>query len=88
MTRGRMRVARSAAWLCALLSGCDLAPPYRPPSPILPAQYQASRPFVVARPQDQFARGRWWRMFGDAVLDRLEQQLDAENPDLQAAQEP
>ncbi len=89
MTRGRVRAERVAACLCAiaLLSGCDLAPPYRPPSPILPAQYQGSRPFVLARPQDQFGRGRWWRMFGDAVLDRLEQQLDADNPDLQAAQE-
>ena len=69
------------------LSGCDLAPVYQPPHPILPASYQGSGPFVVARPQDQLARGPWWRMFGDPVLDRLEDQLDAGNPDLQAAQE-
>ncbi len=98
MTRRRVRARRAAAWPCAkallgaalscgLLSGCDLAPAYRPPAPILPAQYQGARPFVLARPQDQLGRGPWWRMFGDAVLDRLEQQLDADNPDLQAAQE-
>ncbi len=71
----------------ALLSGCDLAPLYRPPHLLLPAQYQGSAPFKVARPQDQLVRGPWWRMFGDPVLDQLEDQLDANNPTLQAAQE-
>lgn len=71
----------------AALSGCDLAPVYRQPDLILPAAYQGSGPFVVAQPQDQSLRGPWWRMFGDPVLDRLEDQLDAANPNLQAAQE-
>ena len=84
-------VARSSRKLSlsvlALLSGCDLAPTYRPPHLILPADYQGSGPFVVARPQDQLARGPWWTMFGDPILDRLEDRLDADNPTLQAAQE-
>lgn len=71
----------------ALLSGCDLAPAYHPPQPILPASYQGSKPFVLARPQDQLPRGPWWRLFGDPVLDRLETRLESGNPDLQAAQE-
>ncbi len=54
---------------------------------ILPASYQGSGPFVVARPQDELPRGPWWRLFGDPVLDRLEAELDASNPDLQAAAE-
>ena len=68
----------------ALLSGCDLAPLYAPPHLILPAQYQGSAPFEVARPQDQLARGPWWRLFGDPVLDRLEAQLVVDNPTLRA----
>ncbi len=70
-----------------LLSGCDLAPFYRPPTFVLPASYRGTGPFEVAQPQDQLPRGAWWRMFGDPVLDRLEQQLDAGNPTLQAARE-
>jgi outer membrane protein, multidrug efflux system len=69
-----------------LLSACDLAPIYSPPNMILPAQYQGSGPFVVAHPQDQLARGPWWRVFGNTELDRLEAQLDAANPNLQAAE--
>ena len=89
MTHCLRRRARHLACLTGLvlLSGCDLAPSYRPPHLVLPASYQGSGPFVVARPQDQLPRGPWWRMFGDPVLDRLEQQLDASNPTLQAAAE-
>ena len=54
---------------------------------ILPASYQGSGPFVVARPQDELPPGPWWQLFGDPILDRLEAELYAENPTLQAAQE-
>ena len=78
-------------WACVtalgLLSGCDLAPLYRPPSFVLPASYRGTGPFEPARPQDGLPRGAWWQMFGDPVLDRLERQLDAGNPTLQAARE-
>lgn len=69
------------------LAGCDLAPPYHPPQMILPASYAGSGPFHTAAPQDQVPRGPWWEMFGDPVLDRLEQALDAANPTLAAAAE-
>ncbi len=86
--RGRRLLLSTPVLLSGvLLSGCDLAPTYRPPQLILPATYQGSGPFVVARPQDQLARGPWWTLFGDTVLDRLEDRLDADNPTLQAAQE-
>jgi NodT family efflux transporter outer membrane factor (OMF) lipoprotein len=71
----------------ALLTSCDLAPRYQPPAPILPASYHGSGPFVVAQPQDQAPRGPWWRIFADPVLDRLERQVDANNPTLAAAAE-
>ncbi len=69
------------------LAACDLAPVYRPPHFILPASYQGSAPFKVGRPEDALARGPWWRLFGDPVLDRLENQADAINPNLQAQAE-
>jgi len=70
-----------------LLSGCDLAPVYHAPQMMLPADYRGSGPFVRANPQDQLARGPWWQMFNDPELDRIEKELDAANPDLQAAEE-
>jgi NodT family efflux transporter outer membrane factor (OMF) lipoprotein len=68
----------------AALCGCDLAPTYRPPHYILPASYKGSGPFTVAHPLDAASRGPWWEGFNDPLLNQLEQQLTAENPDLDA----
>ncbi len=54
---------------------------------VLPASYQGSGPFVVARPRGELPPGPWWRLFGDPLLDRLEAELNAQNPTLEAAQE-
>ena len=69
------------------LCGCDLAPPYRPPHYVLPANYQGSPPFAVAHPLDALPRGPWWERFDDPTLTQLEQKLTAENPDLAAMAE-
>jgi multidrug efflux system outer membrane protein len=42
----------------------------------------------VAQPEDGLSpRGDWWTLFGDEQLNRLEEQLQRENPTLQAAAE-
>ena len=81
-------MTRPAAGLGALLvAGCNLAPAYNPPRFVLPASYQGSAPFHVAQPGDGLPRGRWWRLFADPVLDQLEEQAEAINPNLQATEE-
>ena len=72
----------AALLLLGLLSGCDLAPSYVPPHDVLPAAYQGSGPFTVAHPADSLPRGPWWELFGDPLLDRLEAEAVAGNPDL------
>ncbi len=78
--------ARCAGWLLlalpGLLAGCDLAPRYEPDRFVLPASYQGSGPFALARPGDAVPRGPWWALFGDPLLDRLEAQAVAGNPTL------
>lgn len=54
---------------------------------IVPASWHGSSPFVEARPSDAEIRTDWWRLFREPVLDRLEMQAMAANPDLQAAAE-
>ena len=79
--RARGALPLAAALLCGL-SGCDLAPPYRPPHTLLPDSYAGSGPFRRADPADTLPRGPWWELFGDPLLDGLEQQATADNPDL------
>ena len=78
--RWASRVA--AAVLLGMGGGCDLAPEYPPPHYLLPDGYAGSGPFGRATPADTLARGPWWALFGDPLLDRLEVQATADNPDL------
>jgi multidrug efflux system outer membrane protein len=80
-----MRLFRACLLLgVGALSGCDLAPHYQPPHFIVPASYQGANGFSVAVPADTLNRGPWWELFGDPVLDRLETEASANNPELQA----
>ncbi len=71
-----------------LLGGCDLAPVYETPHFLLPDSYRGSEPFVVAHPGAELSkREDWWTLFGDPLLNQLEEQLAQANPTLQAAAE-
>jgi multidrug efflux system outer membrane protein len=69
----------------ALLSGCSLAPKYRPPPPPDVSSYKEAGDWMPATPADAQPRGPWWEAFGDPALNDLQQQLSESNPDLQAA---
>ena len=70
----------------ALLAGCSMAPHYAPPVTVTPAAYkEAPQGWTVATPQDATARGNWWTMFGDPVLDGLEARIETASPTLAAA---
>jgi outer membrane protein, multidrug efflux system len=80
--------ARAALIGSLLLSGCNLAPVYKPPHFLLPDSYQGTPPFEVAHPDQELApRGDWWTLFNDPELTQLEARAAKENPTLQAAAE-
>jgi multidrug efflux system outer membrane protein len=69
---------RLAIVLAALLAGCAVQPDYRRPAVELPAAWKESAP--------RFADdGRWWKVYGDAALDRLVEEALAQNRDLALA---
>jgi NodT family efflux transporter outer membrane factor (OMF) lipoprotein len=87
---------RSGLLLLALtLSACssdwlphvDLAPPYEPAQFVVPTSWHGASPFIEAKPLDGDLRPDWWQLYDDPVLNRLEEQAMAANPDLQAAAE-
>ncbi|WP_447965861.1 efflux transporter outer membrane subunit [Nitrospira sp. Ecomares 2.1] len=92
-------IFRSHPWRFALLlltlnlPGCswfpavDLAPSYEPPQYVVPASWKGASPFVEANPSDEELRPDWWQLFNDPILNSLEEQAMAANPDLQAAAE-
>lgn len=80
-----------ACVVSAGLAGCSLAPHYKVPDVAAPTAYKealkddAAGTWQPALPAEAAARGEWWKVFGDAVLDDLESQAMAGNVDLAAA---
>jgi len=87
------RILAAAMALTLALTGCnavphfDLAPAYEPVELVVPDSWRGSGPFMKARPSDAELRLDWWKLFHDPVLNKLEDQAMAANPDLQAAAE-
>ena len=70
----------AAALLATALSGCNLAPHYRPPTTVpIPAQFKEAPGWSAATPSDAVAKGEWWLLWGDPVLDALEAKVEASN---------
>ena len=70
----------------ALLAGCMVGPNYvRPSAPTTPAFKEADG-WAPAEPADATPRGDWWTVFGDPVLNQLEQQVVVSNQNLAAAE--
>jgi NodT family efflux transporter outer membrane factor (OMF) lipoprotein len=84
--RGRLgRTARTGLGaLLALLSACTVGPNYHRPSAPLSAHYKEG--WTPARPAEAVARGPWWSIYDDPVLDSLEQRIDISNQNLKAAE--
>ncbi len=78
------RTTLLASALC-LSTGCTVGPDYRRPQEPLPSAFKEAGPWKQAAPSDLIARGDWWTIFGDPVLDQLEADALHGNPRLQAA---
>ena len=82
-----------------LLTGCKpVGPDYRRPAYTAPAAYkETGAPSVVpppnpaggswtpANPSDGMLRGKWWEIFGDPQLNKLEERIATDNQALQQA---
>ncbi|HXS07705.1 MAG TPA: efflux transporter outer membrane subunit [Rhizomicrobium sp.] len=70
---------------CALLAGCSLAPDYKVPQTAAPAAFKETGVWNQAVPSDDMPRAAWWRLYGDATLNGLEERVEASNPTLAQA---
>lgn len=80
-----MQAKPCAALILAMLSGCSMAPDYRPPEMQVPAQFKEAEGWTAAQPMDHMPRGSWWEAFNDPVLNDLERRAEEASPTLSAA---
>lgn len=81
------KAIRHLAWLIPVFAGaCAVGPDYRRPSPTAPERFLAIRGSPISlTPSDDARLSRWWRAFGDPILNRLIRQAFANNLDLKVA---
>jgi NodT family efflux transporter outer membrane factor (OMF) lipoprotein len=77
-----------AAALCtaSLLAGCAVGTDYSKPEVETPAAYKEAGDWVLAKPADAVAKGKWWEVFNDPVLNGLAEQVTVSNQTLAAAE--
>ena len=82
-----MTKLRALATLPAILAlaSCSLAPPYHTPSAPVPPSFKEAPGWQPAAPADAVAKGQWWLLFDDAVLNGLEARVAINNQNVAAA---
>ncbi len=70
----------------SLLAACSVGPNYARPSAEVPAAYKELAGWKRAQPQDHIPRGKWWAIFGDPVLNSLEEQVNISNQSIAQAE--
>lgn len=68
-----------------LLGACTLGPQYQRPEIAVPPVYREDAPWKEAAPADHLPKDDWWRMYGDATLDALQNEARLANQDVAAA---
>ena len=72
--------------MAMLAAGCMRAgTDYVRPKAAFPAAFLETGPWKEAAPSDEVIRGKWWEIYGDPVLNRLEEQAAASSPRVQGA---
>lgn len=76
----------ATATATALLAACahPVGPDYHAPQAVLAAHWSDAG-WHEAQPADDSARGPWWQLYQDPVLDTLESAAEQDSPGLQAA---
>jgi outer membrane protein, multidrug efflux system len=73
----------------AACAACNVAPDYHRPTTLAVTAFKEAVPngaiWHAAAPADDQPRGEWWRVFGDATLDQLEDRVSSSNENLKAA---
>src|SRR5271165_4884594 len=79
------RISWGGAALALLLGACSVTPPLESPEIPTAAAYKEIGPWAQAQPADRLPRDRWWMLYDNAELDKLQSKLIAGNPTLAAA---
>ena len=85
MIRYRVPALATILLASACVSGCSMAPHYERLALAAPAAFKEAPGWRTAQPADDIAKGEWWRLFDDPILDALEARVAVTNQNVAAA---
>lgn len=62
-----------------VMTGCTVGPNYQKPVITSPVQFKEAKGWKVATPKDAQAKGEWWEIYNDSILNQLEAQVVISN---------
>jgi NodT family efflux transporter outer membrane factor (OMF) lipoprotein len=69
-----------------VLAGCAVGPDYKRPATDAPATFKETGDWKAAEPAEQQPRGKWWEVYGDPVLNGLEDRVEVSSNTLYIAE--
>lgn len=69
MKKNTLLIAVCAA--IATLTGCNVGPDYKRPDAPMAEAFKPTPEWKIADPVDDVAKGEWWKIYRDPVLDSL-----------------
>ena len=72
--------------LTAQLIGCTVGPDYVRPQAIVPTNFKEIKGWKQAQPHDNLLHGKWWEIFKDPELNKLEEQVNKSNQSIAQAE--
>jgi len=89
----RIHILATCFAAALLLGSCTVGPKYHKPAAPAPAAYKEVTPqnmkdidnWKAAQPSDAVIRGKWWEIFNDPELNKLEEQVNVSNQSVASA---
>jgi len=83
------RLSRIVVFASLLCSGCTIGPKYQRPvatTPVALKEMAGNDQWKMATPSDGLLKGKWWEIFGDPQLNRLEELVSVNNQNVKLAE--
>jgi NodT family efflux transporter outer membrane factor (OMF) lipoprotein len=83
------RLWKTAVLVSLLCSGCTIGPKYQRPlaqTPPALKEMAGNDQWKMATPSDGLLKGKWWEIFGDPALNRLEELVNVDNQSVKQAE--
>jgi NodT family efflux transporter outer membrane factor (OMF) lipoprotein len=84
------RLGKIAVFASLLCSGCRIGPQYQrpaaPPAPVAFKEMTGNDQWKMATPSDGLLKGKWWEIFGDPELNRLEELVNVNNQNVKQSE--